>query len=207
MQDVVYNLVVAVGCLDEYLRLLLGIGSLLQPVQTLGTLGRLYGQVAVEGEALSVEARSHDREDDGRRTDERNDAQSATLCQCHDIGTGVGNGGTSGFGYDTDRQTFFLQRLQVTAYGSSGSVFVQLAEGERINVHVLVHLAQEAACGAHVLDDKVLYGGYDIVVESRQHTIKRRVAKGHGDEVKGCLCHLLHFLFCCLFGAKVKGFA
>ena len=50
------HLVVAVGCLDEYLRLMFSVQTLLKAANGGGTLRLVDRQVADEGEALSVES-------------------------------------------------------------------------------------------------------------------------------------------------------
>ena len=57
LQQLLHELRIAVGRFDEELRLSLGTGPLLQPPDRLRPLGRLDGQVAVEGERLAVEDR------------------------------------------------------------------------------------------------------------------------------------------------------
>ncbi len=54
-EDVLQHLVVAIRGLNEELCLVLIVDALLQLLELLGTFVRLDGQVAVEGEALSVE--------------------------------------------------------------------------------------------------------------------------------------------------------
>ena len=60
LQNIFHHFIISVRRLDEDLRLMLGVGTLLQLLQFLGAFGRLDGQIAVEGKALSVEARCHD---------------------------------------------------------------------------------------------------------------------------------------------------
>ena len=55
LQNVLHHFVVAIRRFDEDLRLLLGVGTLFQLLQLLGTFSRLDGQIPVESKALSVE--------------------------------------------------------------------------------------------------------------------------------------------------------
>ena len=48
LKHLLHKFHVAVGRLDEYLRLMLYVGSALQRLNSLATLGRLYGQIAVK---------------------------------------------------------------------------------------------------------------------------------------------------------------
>ena len=57
--EVGYQGIVAIGCLDENLRLALAHDALLHLLDFLGTLSAVDGQVAQEGETLSVESRAH----------------------------------------------------------------------------------------------------------------------------------------------------
>lgn len=65
-QNLLHQFVVAVGGLNKELRLLFAICPLLQHFQLSAPLIGLNRQVAIEGKALSIEARGHHRQDDGR---------------------------------------------------------------------------------------------------------------------------------------------
>ena len=62
--------VVAVGCLDEYLRLVVAEDALLDALEGFLPLLDVEGEVAEEGEVLPVEPRGHEAEDDGARAHE-----------------------------------------------------------------------------------------------------------------------------------------
>ena len=57
--DGVEEMVVAVGCLDENLRLILAHNALFHILELAGSLTSIDGQVTQEGETLTVEARAH----------------------------------------------------------------------------------------------------------------------------------------------------
>ena len=83
---------VAIGCLDEELCLMLAHGAFLQLLQASHAVGGVDGQVAVEGEALSVEAGCHHRHDHGGRAYEGYHAEAFALGDGHHIGPRVGHG-------------------------------------------------------------------------------------------------------------------
>ena len=58
--------IIAVRRFNEKLGLVFIVDALFQHFQLFGTLCRFYGKITVEGKALSVEAGTHDGEDNGR---------------------------------------------------------------------------------------------------------------------------------------------
>ena len=61
-EDIIEHFEVTVGSLDEELRLMLTVGTRLKMLKRFGTFTSIDGQIAMEGKALSVEARSHNAE-------------------------------------------------------------------------------------------------------------------------------------------------
>ena len=93
LHDVLHHLVVAIRGLDEELRLVFGIDATFQRLDALDAFTRLDRQITMEGEALSVEARTHHRKDDGRRTDQGNDLQVLALGNGHTSAPGSATAG------------------------------------------------------------------------------------------------------------------
>ena len=175
LHDVFHHLVVAIGRLDKELRLVFGIDAAFQRLDALDAFARLDGQIAMEGEALSVESRAHDRKDDGRRTYQRNDLQVLALGNGYDIGTRVSHGRTSGFGNHSHRLTC-LQWFQVTRYVFGRGVLVQGIEREFIDVDASFHLLQEATCRTYILDNEMLDAEDDFLVMGRQYLFDGGIA-------------------------------
>ena len=63
LQHLLHKFYVAIRRLDEYLRLMLAMRAALQSLDSLTALGRLHGQIAIEGERLTIESRRHHRQE------------------------------------------------------------------------------------------------------------------------------------------------
>lgn len=98
---------VAIRRLDKQLRLVFIDGTRFQLFETLAAGTAVDGQIAVESKALSVESRGHDRQQDGRRANERNHAEPLALCDGHHIGSGIGNSRTPRFTDDPPQIRLF----------------------------------------------------------------------------------------------------
>ena len=59
LENISHHLGIAVRSLNEELGLVFGVGSLFQLFEGFDAVFGLYGEVAVEGEALAVEAGAH----------------------------------------------------------------------------------------------------------------------------------------------------
>ena len=182
LHDVLHHLVVAVRSLDEELRLVFGIDASFQGLDALDALARLDGQIAMEGKALSIEARTHHRKNDGRRTYQGNYLQVLALGNGHHIGTRVGHGRASRFGDDTHRLAS-LQRLQVAGDVLGRGMLVQGIERELVDVDAPLHLLQEPACRTHILDNEMLDAEDDFLVVCREYLFDSGITQGHGDEI------------------------
>ena len=182
LHDVFHHLVVAIGSFDEELRLVFGVDATLQRLDALDAFTWFDGQIAMEGEALSVESRTHDRKDDGRRTYQRNDLQVLALGNGYHIGSRIGHGRTSGFGNHSHRLAC-LKRFQVTRHVLGRGVLVQGIEREFINVDASFYLLQEATCRTHILDNEMTDAEDDFLVMGRQYLFDGGIAQGDGDEV------------------------
>ena len=60
LKNIVQHLIVTIRCLNEQLCLMLGLDTLFELLQLLGTFDWFNRQVSVEGKALPVETRTHD---------------------------------------------------------------------------------------------------------------------------------------------------
>ena len=182
LHDVLHHLVVAIGGLDEELGLVFGINATFQCLDALDALARFDGQITMEGEALPIESRPHDGEDDGRRAYQGDHLQVLALGNGHDIGTRIGHGRASGFGDDTHRLTC-LQRLQVSGDVFGRSVLVEGIERKFVYVDASLHLLQETTRRTHILYNEMLDAEYDFLVMRREHLFDGGIAQGYGDEV------------------------
>ena len=183
-ENVLHHLVVAIRRLDEELRLMLVVDALLQLPELPGAFLRLDGQIAVEGETLSVEPRSHHGKNDGRRPHERHHPQLLALGNGHHVRTGVCHGRTSRLGNHAHRPSLF-QRLQIAGNVGRRRMLVQRIERHRVNVRLAVHLLQETARRTHILHNEMADAGNHFFVAGRQHPVYRRIAQGDGKEIKG----------------------
>ncbi len=80
---------VAIGCLNEELRLTLMLRTLLQLFHALHTLGIVDGQVAIEGKTLTVQSARHHGKYHARGTHQRDYPITPLLGYRHHIGTRV----------------------------------------------------------------------------------------------------------------------
>ena len=74
------------------------IDALFQHFQLFGTLCRFNGKITMEGKALTVEAGTHDGEDNGRGPHQGDHSQVFPLCNSHYVRSRVGHSRTTGFG-------------------------------------------------------------------------------------------------------------
>ena len=166
---------ISVRSLDEQLRLSLGPGPLLEAADRLSPLGVLDGQIAVECERLPVEARSHQREQDRRRADQRRYADSVPVGQRRQVGSRIGHA----------RQTRLRQyaRIGAAEYGSQQfrylfrrRVLVQLGYPQAVYRLADACPTQETAGRAFVFDDEIVEPRHDGTVVFRQDVVDRPVA-------------------------------
>src|SRR5713226_188025 len=90
--------VVAVGRLDEYLSLLELPRLAFEFFQRRNELGRCYREVAVKREALAVQTRSRERQQNRGGSAQRNDAHAPLVRESHQACARIGNRGQSGLG-------------------------------------------------------------------------------------------------------------
>ena len=75
---------------------------LLPGAQLLGSLARVHRRIAVEGEALPVQAAGHQSQQDGGGADPGSHRDAQAVGGGHDLGAGVGDGGAAGLGNQSD---------------------------------------------------------------------------------------------------------
>lgn len=176
------HLLIAVGCFDEELRLAFRPGSCLEDFQALGSVGRLYGQVAVEGEALSVESACHHSHNHAAWPYERHNPQAFPLGDADDVCPWVGNSWAACLA--NDAYWFpFPQRLQILAKELLVRVFTHLEERAVVDGELPIHLPQETPRRTDVLHNEVPDAHDDLAVVRRQDLLHRRLAKGYRNKV------------------------
>ena len=89
----------------------------------------------MEGEALAIGAAGHQRQQNGRRTDQGFHPDAALVRQRHQLRAGVGHRRATGFGNQTQIMAV-QQRLQQGGDVGRGGVLVQRAHGEFTNGRV-----------------------------------------------------------------------
>ena len=97
---------VAIGRLDEDLRLALAARALLERSDAARPLARLARQVTAEREALAFEPRGHERERDRARPDERHDAEACRVRRFHERRAWIGDRRAAGLGEQAERPAF-----------------------------------------------------------------------------------------------------
>ena len=98
MKNILYHLIIAIRRFNEKLSLMFIIDALFQHFQLFGTLCRFNGKITMEGKALTVEAGTHDGEDNGRGPHQGDHSQVFPLCNSHYVRSRVGHSRTTGFG-------------------------------------------------------------------------------------------------------------
>ena len=182
-KDVRQHAQVAVGRLDEELRLVLGVGTALKRLEARAAFTAIGGQVAVEGKALSVETAGHDGEHHAARADEGHHLEALLLSDADDVGPRVGNGGTARFGDDAHREPR-TQRLKETVDSGGGRMAVQLVEGEAVDVDGGLDTLQETAGRTYVFHNEMAEREDDIAVVAREDMVDGRVAQRDGYQVE-----------------------
>ena len=171
------ELLVAVGSLDEELRLAFGLRTAFEAADRLHPFGRLDGQVAVEGERLPVEPRGHDGQDDGRRPDERHHADTVAVARLDDQCPGIGDARHARF-RDNPRRAALNERFhQLFDLTPGDGMFVQLAELQRVDRPRDAGLRQEAPRRTGVLDDEVVERIHHGTVRRGQHVPRCRLVR------------------------------
>lgn len=181
-QDILQHLVVTVRCFDEKLCLMLTVYPLFQFLQSFLTFSRFDRQITVESETLSVEARAHDRQDNRRRSHQRNHLQILALCDSYNVCSRIGNGRTTGF-RDYSHRISFLQRFQITRDSFGRRMFVQRIKRQFVDIDIPIHFFQEAACRAHILYDKMTNLQNDFSIVRRKDFFYRSITKSHRQQV------------------------
>ena len=90
---------------------LLALRALLELADSLRPLAILARQIAAEGEALALQAGSHQREHDRGGADERHHAEALAVRGFDERGAGIGDRRAAGFGQQAQR-TLFAQRRE-----------------------------------------------------------------------------------------------
>ena len=180
-KDVGKEFGVAVGRLDEELRLVFVARTGFQLFEALGARAAVDGKIAVEGKALSVEARRHHGEENARGAYQRHDAQAFLLGDGHQVGTGIGHRGAAGFA-DHAHVFALAQGSEKGGEARAVGVLAHFVEGECVDVDVAVYGFEKAPCRADFFDDEVANGAHDVGIGSREYAVVGRVAEGDGNE-------------------------
>ena len=183
MKNILYHLIIAIRRFNEKLSLMFIIDALFQHFQLFGTLCRFNGKITMEGKALTVEAGTHDGEDNGRGPHQGDHSQVFPLCNSHYVRSRVGHRRTTGFGDHAHRMPLH-QRLQIAGDVFGRRMLVQRIECQRINIYSLVHLFQKTACRAHILHDEIADSQYYLLIIRRQHRFNRRIAQRDWQKIK-----------------------
>ena len=183
MKNILYHLIIAIRRFNEKLSLMFIIDALFQHFQLFGTLCRFNGKITMEGKALTVEAGTHDGEDNGRGPHQGDHSQVFPLCNSHYVRSRVGHSRTTGFGDHAHRMPLH-QRLQIAGDVFGRRMLVQRIECQRINIYSLVHLFQKTACRAHILHDEIADSQYYLLIIRRQHRFNRRIAQRDWQKIK-----------------------
>lgn len=183
MKNILYHLIIAIRRFNEKLSLMFIIDALFQHFQLFGTLCRFNGKITMEGKALTVEAGTHDGEDNGRGPHQGDHSQVFPLCNSHYVRSRVGHSRTTGFGDHAHRMPLH-QRLQIAVDVFGRRMLVQRIECQRINIYSLVHLFQKTACRAHILHDEIADSQYYLLIIRRQHRFNRRIAQRDWQKIK-----------------------
>ncbi|EEF27495.1 conserved hypothetical protein [Ricinus communis] len=176
---------VAVGRFDEQLRLLFLARALFQVLDALGALGGVGRQVAVEGEALPVQAARHDGQQQRRWPDQRPHRNLVLVRQPHQVGAGIGHRRHAGFRHQAAILAGQQRRQQVAQRGGRG---VDVEFGDFDFLHRLAQRMpgadqlEEGARGLGVFRDEVIKLGGDVLHLFGQHVGERfGLAQGVGD--------------------------
>lgn len=182
-KDVGKKFGVAVGRLDEELRLVFVARTGFQLFEALDACTAVDGKVAVEGKALAVEARRHHGEENARGADQRHDAQAFLLGDGNQVCTGIGHGGAAGL---TDHAHIlpFAQRTEKRREARVIGVLAHFVEGERVDVDVAVYGFEKASRRADFFDDEVANGAHDVGIGGGEYAVVGRVAEGDRNEVE-----------------------
>ena len=182
-QQRVKHLGVAVRGLDEELGLAFLCRAMLQGLQATGAVGRVDGQVAIEGKALPVQPAGHHRQKQAAGPHQRNNLETATLGQSHHIRPRVGHGRTACLA-DHAHSMPFGQGAQIGLETGSIGMLAHLVELAVVNGERAIDLAQEAACRAHLLHDEVAQALDNLQIIGGDHLLQRRVAQGARNQIE-----------------------
>ena len=124
---------VAVRCFDEQMSAVSGSRLRLQIFERARASVAIYRQVAVEAEALAVQPRCHQGEQQGGRPDQRHHSQALAMRQRDQRSARIGDGGASGLGQHADALSGAHRRQEC---------------GQRCGRRVLVELRDRQLAGA-----------------------------------------------------------
>ena len=193
--ECVEHLAVAVGSLDEELRLSLAPCTRFELLEALGTVSVLHGKITAEGETLSAKPRGHDGQDHAAGANERHHAYALLLGNGNDVGTRIGNGRTTGLA-DYTHAMPLGNGGKILGKARCVGMLAHLEEGAVVDGELPVHTAQETARGAYLLHNEVADATYHLRIVRGKHILVRCVAQGDGDEIEGwrgviVVCHNL----------------
>jgi hypothetical protein len=138
----------------------------------------------VEGEALAVEPRAHQPEQDGGGADQRHDADAEGVRACHQAGAGVGHRRATGVREQAEVRAGERggeQRVE-RRVGGLGGQLADVRVAQRVGI---VELLEVGARRARGLDDEVAQAGGDRLCLRGQEVCPRCVlAQGHRDQVE-----------------------
>ncbi len=187
MGEIVEELVVAVGGLDEDLRLVVAVDGHLDALEKGVALAQFDGCIAVEGEVLSVESGGHEGQHDAAGPHEGHHLDAAALGFGGDEGAGVGDTGEAGLGHETDVAVVLDDGVEVADEVGGGGVLVELEELNLVEAGGgVAHALEVAPCGALVLYDEGGAGVEQLTVVGRERGIGVFVADGDGEEDEFC---------------------
>ena len=116
--------IVAIRRFDKQLRFILLARTLLQSLQTLNPLIFFRRQITLKCKVLPIRTRSHQRQQQAGRPNQRPYFKPVFMRQCHQIRTRIGNSRTTCLA-DNAHTAPFLQRLQQFRQSLQIRVFIQ----------------------------------------------------------------------------------
>ena len=138
----------------------------------------------MEGEALAAQARGHQRQQNRRRADQRDDRNAFAMRGQDQRRAGVGHGGAARFGQQADIVPG-LERRQQRRDGGGRGVFVEFLDVQRLDRLRMAHRLEVRACGFGAFDDEVVEPARDREGVRRQAGVRADRPQRHRDQVEG----------------------
>lgn len=156
---------------------------LLPGAQLLGSLARVHRRIAVEGEALPVQAAGHQSQQDGGGADPGSHRDAQAVGGGHDLGAGVGDGGAAGLGNQSDF-TALTGALQPGLDLSVVCLVAQRMDRDFLQRTLGADQLQEGAGGLGVLGDIGIQPARQGADLGRQPALRRSFAQADGNQVQ-----------------------